>query len=841
MSSPIIVGIGASAGGLEALDDFFTHVPASSGLVFVVIQHLEPTHKGIMPELLQRMTPMKVAQATNRMKVKPNCVYVIPPNKDLSILHGTLFLFEPSAARGLRLPIDFFLRSLAGDQQNRAVGVILSGMGSDGALGLRTIKENAGLCLVQSPESAKFDSMPRSAIDGGLADIVAPAAELPRRIIEFFKRNAGGISTPTTPITARMVSSALQQIIIILRERSGNDFSLYKKNTIHRRIERRMNLHQLETIDSYVRYLRDNSQEQDLLFKELLIGVTNYFRDKEVWLQLQSVALPALLEKYPQGKELRAWVTACSTGEEAYSLAMTFLNVLDEVKIKGRFKLQIFATDLDEDAIDIARRGYYSENIEADISPQQLSRYFIKDGCGYRIKQKVRDMVIFAPQNVITDPPFTKLDILTCRNLLIYLEPKAQSKLLPLFHYSLTSGGILVLGNAETIGRHTSLFAPIDKNTQLFTRIDNPSEQIEVDFPKRLSPEVPTVETEPESASARKMTTNIRNLQTQADQILLQNYSPAAVLINAEGDILYINGRTGKYLEPPAGKANWSIHAMAREGLQHRLAGAIDKAQEQEDPVTIQNLKLDTCTLNLTVQALTKTSGLQGLLMVVFTEVERGTKSRRISKSAAEKEVQSELTQAREQIQMLREKMQSSQEDLKSSNEEMQSTNEELQSTNEELTTSKEEMQSVNEELQTVNAELQSKVDDLSWVNNDMKNLLDSTEIATIFLDAELNVRRFTAHVSDLFKLISSDVGRPLSDVATILKYSDLGDDARKVLKTLVFSEKEITANNNRWFKVRIMPYRTQENLIDGVVITFIDITDAKNLEAELRAARQKD
>lgn len=843
VSSPIIVGIGASAGGLEALGEFFAQVPDSCGLAFVVIQHLDPNYKGMLPELLQRTTPMKVTQASNRMKVKPNCVYVIPPNKNLYILHGTLFLSEFSVTHGLRLPIDLFLRSLADDQHQRAVGVILSGMGSDGTSGLRAIKENAGLCLVQSPESAKFDSMPRSAIDAGLADILGPAEELPRRILEVLKHREEGLPTPIFPISDPEQSIALQEIILILRERSGNDFSLYKQNTICRRIERRMSLHQLKTLALYVRYLRENLQEQDLLLKELLIGVTNFFRDKEVWAQLQSVVLPALLANYPEGKQLRAWVAACSTGEEAYSLAITFLNVLDEVKPKRPIKLQIFATDLDEDAINIARSGYYSEKIETDVSPERLRRYFIKEATGYRIKQHVRDMVIFAQQNIIHNPPFTKLDILTCRNLLIYLEPKLKDKLLPLFHYALASKGILLLGNAETIGRHTSLFAPINKFTQIFTRIDNPSNQIYVDFPTRLFPIVPASNIEFESF--REMNNSMSNLQTQADQILLRNYSPAAVLINAEGDILYINGRTGKYLEPAAGKANWNIHAMAREGLQFPLDSAIDKAQEQEDPVIISNVALDTCTLDVTVQALKQTPSLNGLLLVVFTEVKRASKSRRRSKSTVEKELQDELVQAYEQIQILREKMQSSQEELKASNEEMQSTNEELQSTNEELqsineelATSKEEMQLMNEELQTVNAELLSRADDLSSVKNDMQNLLVSTEIATVFLDAELNVRRFTPHVSDIFNLIASDIGRPLSDVSTKLNYIDLEDNARKVLKTLVFIEKEINTNDGRRFKVRIMPYRTHENLIDGLVITFIDISEAKKLEAELRAIR---
>ena len=834
--TPVIVGIGASAGGFEALEDFFSHVLTPCSAAFVVVQHLDPTQKSIMSKLLQRITQMKVTQARNRMKVEPNCVYVIPPDKDLSILHGSLFLLDPANRRGLRLPIDFFFRSLADDQRERAVGVILSGMGSDGTIGLRAIKENAGLSLVQSPESAKFDAMPRSAINAGLADIVAPADELPEQIMAFLNHSPRAVPNDVELKLKLTPASSLEKIVIILRERTGNDFSLYKENTLYRRIERRMGLHQLKSIELYARYLRENLQEQDLLFKELLIGVTHFFRDQEVWAQLRSVSLPALLANYPEGKELRAWVTACSTGEEAYSLAMTVMDVLDDVNPKGYLKLQIFATDLDHDAINIARLGRYPENIEADIPLEKLNRYFVKEESGYRINKQIRDMVVFAPQNIIMDPPFTKLDIITCRNILIYLGAKLQQKLIPLFHYALTSHGILLLGSAETIGNATSLFSELNDNARIYTRIDTPEQRADVDFPTRIFPVISLLEDKPESP--REMTEKIINLQTKADQILLQNYSPAAVLVNAAGDILYINGRTRKYVEPAAGKANWNIHVMAREELQYPINLAMKKAQAQVEPVNVPNLTVDTHTINLTVQAVTKPKSMQGFLMVVFADVAKSIKSPRRKPGAAEQESQAELQQTRDEIQSLHEKMQVSQEERKSANEELQSTNEELQSSNEELTTSKEEMQSMNEELQTVNAELQSKVEDLSWTNNDMKNLLNSTEIATIFLDNKLRVRRFTSHISPLFKLIPSDVGRPLSDVATELDYGALQQDAKAVLETLVFIEKEITADNDRWFMVRIMPYRTQENVIDGVVITFINISEAKKLEKELRVLR---
>ncbi len=445
-----IVGIGASAGGLEALEHFLGRVPAGSGLAFVIVQHLDPTHKGIMPELLQRATGMKVLQVKDRTRVQRNCVYVIPPNKDMSILHGVLHLLAPAAPRGLRLPIDFFLRSLAQDQQERSIGVILSGMGSDGTLGLRAIKEKAGLVLVQEPVTARFDGMPRSAIDAGLADIVAPVDELPGKIMAFLER---------TPLLGRSelaledkTRSAMDKAVILLRAHTGHDFSLYKRNTLYRRIERRMGIHQIDKIAAYVRYLQENSQELDLLFKELLIGVTSFFRDPAAWEQLREQAIPALLAGQPAGQALRAWVPGCSSGEEAYSLAMVFKEALEQLKPKGGFALQIFATDLDRDAIDKARQGLFPYNVAADVSPERLSRFFAKEEHGYRVRKEIRGMVIFAPQNLIMDPPFTKLDILGCRNLLIYLGPEVQKKLIPLFHYSLNPGGILFLGSAETIG-----------------------------------------------------------------------------------------------------------------------------------------------------------------------------------------------------------------------------------------------------------------------------------------------------------------------------------------------------------------------------------------------------
>ena len=837
-----IVGIGASAGGLEAIEQFLKNVPSPSGMAFVIVQHLDPTHKGIMPELLQRMTKMKVFQVKDRMPVRPDCVYVIPPNKDLSILHGVLHLLDPAAPRGLRLPIDFFLRSLAEDQRERGVGVILSGMGSDGTLGLKAIKEQAGVVLVQEPDSAKFDGMPRSAIDAGLADIVAPAEELPARLLEYL-RHAPLLTRPTAIEADAAASSQLEKILLLLRGQTGHDFSLYKRNTLYRRIERRMGLHQIGKLSHYVRYLRENPQEGDLLFKELLIGVTSFFREPAAWAQLRDELLPPLLAGRQDGSTLRAWVAGCSTGEEAYTLAIVFKEALEQLKPRAHLSLQIFATDIDRDAVDRARQGFYPASIAADVSPERRRRFFRKEAHGYRVAKEIRELVVFAPQSLILEPPFTKLDLLTCRNLLIYLTPELQKKVFPLFHYSLNPGGVLLLGSAETATGFAELFTPCAGRNQFYHRNQSVPTAGLLNFPAPFS--------KPPLAAPRlagqEMPPSPPKLQELAEQWLLQTQSPAAVLVNDAGDILFISGRTGRYLEPAAGKANWNLFVMAPESLRLPLTAAFAKARRQKTPVPVRSLPVGENGgrhfVDLTVTFLQQPEALRGLAMIVFTEViallpaakTKGGKP--VPPGRRVRELEQELQQTREEVQNTREEMQTSQEELKSINEEMQSTNEELQSMNEELNTSKEEMQSLNEELQTVNAELQSKVEDLSTASNDMKNLLNSTEIATLFLDGELRVRRFTEQATKIIKLIPGDVGRPVTDLASDLIYPELAADAREVLRMLVPVEKPLTTRDDRWFAMRLMPYRTLDDRIDGVVITFADITKTKRKEAALAKA----
>ena len=831
-----IVGIGASAGGLEALELFFENMPIDSGMAFVVIQHLDPNHAGIMPELLQRITPMTVEQAKDRMKVKANCVYVIPPNKSMSILNGALHLFEPIETRGLRLPIDIFFRSLADDRREKSIGIILSGMGSDGSLGLKAIKEAQGVVLVQDPATSKFDGMPRSAVEAVIADVVAAAEELPRRLIEFLKYVPVANAEPELD---NKYKSNIDKIIILLREQSGHDFSLYKKNTLFRRIERRKGIHQIEKVQNYIRFLQENPAELDTLFKELLIGVTSFFRDPAVWQVLRDEMLPQLFDEIPDGYMLRAWVPGCSTGEEAYSLAIVFKEAMANLNNHKHLSLQIFATDLDHDAIEIARRGYFHNNIVADVSAERLMKFFTIEGDGFMVNTLIREMVVFAPQNVIKDPPFTKLDLLTCRNMLIYMEPELQKKLMALFNYSLNQGGIMVLGTAETLGRSVEGFEEIDQRLKIFKRTVGPIIPELIDFPSSFSR---TVKGKGEAKQSLKV---VDNIQFVADQLLLQRFAPASVLINDKGEILYITGKTGKYLEPPAGKANWNIHAMAREGLQQEIVGALRKAMQNFEPVIIHNLKIGhnggAYFVDVTLQRIEKPDSIKGMIIVVFNDVaavvEDKTENIKLGKrisSAEYKNLEMKLQRSYEDLQSTREETQTSQEELKSTNEELQSTNEELQSTNEELTTSKEEMQSLNEELQTVNIELQTKVNDFVRANDDMKNLLNSTEIATLFLDKELNIRRYTDQAVNIIKLRHGDIGRPFTDLVSDLQYPDMGNHARQVLKTLSTIETSISTNDNRWYNVRIMPYRTSHDHIDGLVITFSDITMAKKLEIEL-------
>jgi two-component system, chemotaxis family, CheB/CheR fusion protein len=847
-----IVGIGASAGGLEALEQFLEHVPRRSGLAYVVVQHLDPTHKARLAELLQRVAPIPVREAEHGMPIEPDRAYVIPPNTELSVTGGILSLEKPAEPRGQRLPINVLFSSLARDQGDRAIAVVLSGMGSDGTLGVQAVGAVGGLSAAQEPASAQFDSMPRSAVAAG-ADIVAPPAELPARILAYIKRVAAAPEPEgTVSDIAEPAADPLQSIFRHLQQHTRHDFSHYKPSTLQRRIQRRMAIHGIAALAEYADFLGQNTQEIDLLFKELLIGVTGFFRDAAVWQQLASVALPEVLAHRVSEKKLRAWVVGCSTGEEAYSLAMVFAETVHRLPQYRECTLQIFASDLSAEALAIARLGQYPGSIATGVSPERLARFFTSHENHYRINKEIRDMVLFAQHNVLLDPPFTKLDVLSCRNLMIYFDASLQRKLLPLFHYSMRTGGVLLLGSSETVGRMSNLFAAAESKLRLYVRQEKvpglPPDFLITPFPlsskaKRDPPMPPLGNSEPPGES----------LQAAAEHLILQAHAPPAVVVNADGDVVFISGSTGKYLEPAAGKTNWNFHAMARQGLREPLTDALKLAAGQRDPVRLRGLQVQSPggnhRVDVTLQALEKPAAMQGMVMIVFNEVPAPLARRARRKtngSEADESHEAALQQYRDEIQKLRdetraskEELQSTNEELQSTNEELQSTNEELQSANEELTTSKEEMQSMNEELQTINAEMQRKLDDLALAQSDMKNLLNSTDIAMLFLDKGLNVRRYTERASKIINLRESDVGRPLSDITTTLHYPTLHEDAQETLRTLIFCEKQIRDLGGKWFSVRIMPYRRLDNVIDGIVITFVDITAAKELESTLRRTPQ--
>jgi two-component system, chemotaxis family, CheB/CheR fusion protein len=836
-----VVGIGASAGGLEALGQFFGNMPGNTGMAFVVIQHLDPTHTGLLPELLQRFTSMPVIQATDGLRTQPNHLYVIPPGKSLSIRKHTLFLLDPAESRGHRLPIDLFFLSLAADLHEKSIGIILSGMGSDGCLGLKAIKKEKGLVLIQDPLTARYDGMPGSAVKAVEPDSIAAAGELPARLIALMHHKSAALKVISGPETNEI---DLDKIVVLLHEHTGHDFSMYKTSTLFRRIERRKGVHRISTTSGYVRLLQENPAEIDILFKELLIGVTSFFRDPGVWDFLRTHILPDFITSLPSPHIVRAWVPACSTGEEAYTLAMVFTEALESLPEKKAVSIQIFATDLDKEAVDFARKGVFPASIRSAISPERLNRFFIPEEETFRVKSSVRDCLVFAHQDVIKDPPFTRLGMLSCRNMLIYMEPELQTQLLQLFHYSLNPGGILILGSAETPGSQQDGFSELNSKLKLFRRSEPNNPAGIAPFLSAYTPST-ILKTKPKNSPAAS-----GNIQSITEQVLIQRFLPASTLVNENGDILYITGRTGKYLEPAAGKANLNIYAMARDGIREALPAALRQVSLNAEPLTIKNIRVgsgkEQHRVNITLQRLEKPDAVQGMILLLFTDT-KDTASKKQSALKPEKSAspeqqtapRTELMLAHEALQHMREEMQTSQEELRSANEELQSTNEELQSTNEELTTSKEEMQSLNEELQTMNAELQSKVADLMNAADDMKNLLNSTQLATLFLDRELNIRKFTEQATHLFKLRNSDVGRPISDLTTLLLYPEMEEHALKVLRTLIPLEMNVATQEGLWFDVRIMPYRTTSDYIDGLVLTFTDITVSRKLEIELKKANE--
>jgi two-component system CheB/CheR fusion protein len=832
-----VVALGASAGGLEAYEAFFRHLPPDLGMAFVVVSHLDPSHASILTEIVQRTTSLPAVEATDGLAVEPNHIYVIPPNRDLTIFHGALQLTSPEQPRGQRMPIDLFFRSLAEDLGERAVGVVLSGTGSDGSLGLRAILGAGGVTFAQSPATAKYDGMPSSAIQAGYATHVLPVEEMPELMRKVSRVVRSRRAAPSAPAALR----GLGLVLATLRARTGHDFTLYKKSTVLRRIERRMVQHDLSDLEVYARYLKDHPAEVQVLFKELLINVTSFFRDPEAFAVLQQDVLPGLCKGKVEGSVFRAWVAGCATGEEAYSIAILLRELMEERSLD--FKVQIYATDLDDDAIARARVGAYPPSIVQDVTPERLRRFFTKEEAGFRIKKELREMVVFATQNAIRDPPFTRLDLLSCRNLMIYLEPEAQDRLISSFHYALRPGGVLFLSPSESTSHHADLFKPINRKWTLFRTVASAAatRALLAAIPAPVDAAAPREGAEPE----RKLReTSVVELTNRA---LLRSFAPASVATDLAGNILYVHGDTAPFLRPAPGHATLNVIEMARGELQQELRSAFraglprgKKAPRREVQLTVEGTSR---TVWFSLHPLQLPERSEGLVLVTFQEAPAkpaaGRGPVRPLERGKVKELERALASSRDFLRTTVEEQQASTEELKSMNEELQSTNEELQSTNEELETSKEELQSVNEELVTVNAELQSKIEQLADMQNDMRNLLDSVSAGTIFLDDQLNIRRFTREATRVFRLVATDVGRPLLDIKSDLEGVDLLEEARQVLDSLAPWEQEVRTSRGASYLARLQPYRTLDNVLAGVVISFTDISARVAAENAVQEARQ--
>ena len=825
VSLPFIVGIGASAGGLEALQQFFSAVPDNSGLAFVVIQHLSPDYKSLMAEILGKYTSMMVLQAENGMEVEPNIVYLIPPKKNMTIKNGRLLLTD-YVHGAINHPIDTFLASLAEERKAHALCVILSGTGSDGTSGIKSIKKHDGLVLVQDPASAKFDGMPRSAINTGLADFVLPPRELAEEILNF--SNYPAIVDISDNEELFSDKDTLSLIYLTMKRVSGIDFTYYKKTTVLRRIERRMVVTHCPTLSSFAHLLEENQNEVDLLVKDILIGVTKFFRDAEFFEKLKHTVIYNILENSGSTDPIRIWSAGCSTGEEAYSLAILFHEAMDEKKLHRDIK--IFATDVDTKAIEQAGKGVFSESIVDDVSAERLARFFIKRNDQYQICKDIRKMIIFAPHNMLSDPPFGKLALICCRNVLIYFQPVLQKGLFAIFHSALKNGGYLFLGKSETASEYSKVFTPVSIAEKIYMhRSDAKMDDL---MPPAFN--IPNIQTAIPSATGLAHREENNLAMENVYSHFLEKFLPASVVVDDQNNILHFFGGYSDYLNLAPGKATFNFFTLVNKDINLVSSTAINRCRMEKKAVTYTAISVDTLTgrrvIDLSVQPIIDSSGIDtGLLAILFVEHGETTLDGIVEKYDINITAAQRITDLEHELQVSQNDLRTTIGELETVNEELQAANEELLTANEELQSSNEELQSVNEELYTVNSEFQQKLDELTTMTNDLSNFLSSTMIGILFVDSHLNIRKFTEYIGREFQLESQDVGRSMQIFAHSFPDEDIVTDARNVLKDLTPVDREVVGMNGRFYTMRIAPYRTTENSIRGLVITVIDSLGSSN------------
>lgn len=841
----LVVGIGASAGGIQALERFFEHTPSDSNLAYVVILHLSPEHESNLPAMLQRKTSMPVIQVQERTKVEPNQVYVIPPAKHLVMEDGHIDLAEPDQQKGRRVPIDLFFRTLAEAYKPHAIGILLSGTGTDGTIGIRRIKEKGGIAIAQDPMEAEYDAMIRSVITAGLIDFILPVAEIPEKLIALRDTTEKIQIWPDgDQMPDEHDEKALRGVLASLRARTNHDFSNYKRSTVLRRVARRLQVNNLQEISQYQHFIRENPGEAQELLKDMLISVTNFFRDNDAYETLRQRVLPQVFAKKQMGEHIRVWVSGCATGEEAYSLAILLLEYAETIDYPPN--IQIFATDIDEEGITEARDGVFPESIELDVTPERLRRYFHKEDSHYRVRKEVREAVLFASHNVLRDPPFSKIDVVSCRNLLIYLNRETQERVLEIFHFALRSNGYLFLGASESAENLPDLYTAVEKKHRVYKRRT-------LATPSKFLPEMPVSgrwDTKiPVTVSADKKVFSYNELH----HAMLEQYAPPSVLINKEYDIVHLSENVGRYLRFTGGEPTRNLLKVVHPDLRLDLRTVLFAASQGQQGAEVRNICVkfgaDTVIVNIIVRRIEPAEAARSFMLVIFEDVplsqnepETQTQSGS-SQSEIEvvvRQLDEELLRTKDQLRATIEQYETSTEELKASNEELQAINEELRSTTEELETSKEELQSVNEELTTVNYELKDKVDEISRFNSDLQNLLASTDIGTIFLDRNLHIRRFTPRVQDLFNVILADVDRPFTHLTHRLEYQNLAEDAEEVVQKLSRIEREIRTTDGRWYIARLLPYRTLDDKIDGVVMTFMEITERKVAEALVKGSEER-